>query len=203
MEAGAREAVQERGEIRRFPGLEAARQEGAVRRLEACRDRPVSSIRPGVPSTPAHAVQTERPAGAAGRFGEGMVGSVRSGRDDPSVPVGTRYFSPSPSPGAVSSRRGRRRRSRARTGQARPDGAPDARRGLLAGNPDGMRPKDIAERLGMSVRNVYRDLRALETEVELPTWAEGGRWGILGDRRSCRRSSSPCPRRWRCSSAPG
>jgi predicted DNA-binding transcriptional regulator YafY len=53
--------------------------------------------------------------------------------------------------------------------------------GLLAGNPDGMRPKDIAERLGMSVRNVYRDLRALESEVKLPTWAEGGRWGILGD----------------------
>jgi predicted DNA-binding transcriptional regulator YafY len=53
--------------------------------------------------------------------------------------------------------------------------------GLLAGNPDGMRPKDIAERLGMSVRNVYRDLKALETEVKLPTWSDGGRWGILGD----------------------
>lgn len=49
---------------------------------------------------------------------------------------------------------------------------------LLAGNPDGMRPKDIAERLGMSVRNVYRDLKALEREVELPVWAEGGRWGV-------------------------
>lgn len=53
--------------------------------------------------------------------------------------------------------------------------------GLLAGNPDGMRPKDIAERLEMSVRNVYRDLRALEGEVGLPTWSEKGRWGILGD----------------------
>ena len=52
---------------------------------------------------------------------------------------------------------------------------------LLTGNPDGMRPKDIAERLGMSVRNVYRDLRALEGEVGLPTWADGGRWGILGE----------------------
>ncbi len=51
--------------------------------------------------------------------------------------------------------------------------------GLLAAHPDGMRPKDIAERLGMSVRNVYRDLRALEGEVKLPTWAEDGRWGIL------------------------
>ena len=35
---------------------------------------------------------------------------------------------------------------------------------LLVAHPDGMRPKDIAERLGMSVRNVYRDLRALEGE---------------------------------------
>ena len=53
--------------------------------------------------------------------------------------------------------------------------------GLLAGNPDGMRPKDIAERLDMSVRNVYRDLHALESEVKLPTWSADGRWGILGD----------------------
>lgn len=52
---------------------------------------------------------------------------------------------------------------------------------LLAGNPGGMRPKDIAERLGMSVRNVYRDLKALESEVELPVWAEGGRWGLQSE----------------------
>jgi predicted DNA-binding transcriptional regulator YafY len=50
---------------------------------------------------------------------------------------------------------------------------------LLAGNPGGMRPSEIAERLGMSVRNVYRDLHALEGEVGLPTWSEDGRWGIL------------------------
>jgi hypothetical protein len=34
-EAGTREAVQEGGEIRRFPGLEAASQEGAICRLQA------------------------------------------------------------------------------------------------------------------------------------------------------------------------
>jgi proteasome accessory factor B len=50
---------------------------------------------------------------------------------------------------------------------------------LLAAHPSGMRPGEIAERLGMSVRNVYRDLHALEGEVGLPTWSEGGRWGIL------------------------
>ena len=33
---------------------------------------------------------------------------------------------------------------------------------LLAAHPTGMRPGEIAERLGMSVRNVYRDLHALE-----------------------------------------
>jgi proteasome accessory factor B len=52
---------------------------------------------------------------------------------------------------------------------------------LLEGNPAGMRPKDIAERLGMSVRNVYRDLKALELEVELPIWSEGGKWGVNAD----------------------
>jgi predicted DNA-binding transcriptional regulator YafY len=50
---------------------------------------------------------------------------------------------------------------------------------LLAAHPSGMRPGEIAERLGMSVRNVYRDLHALEGEVGLPTWSDGGRWGIL------------------------
>ena len=50
---------------------------------------------------------------------------------------------------------------------------------LLNAHPDGMRPTDIAERLGMSVRNVYRDLKALEGEARMPTWSEGGRWGIL------------------------
>jgi predicted DNA-binding transcriptional regulator YafY len=50
---------------------------------------------------------------------------------------------------------------------------------LLFAHPDGMRPKDIAERLGMSVRNVYRDLKALEGEVGLPAWSNDGRWGIL------------------------
>jgi predicted DNA-binding transcriptional regulator YafY len=41
-----------------------------------------------------------------------------------------------------------------------------------------MRPNDIAERLGMSKRNVYRDLKALESEVGLPIWAADGRWGV-------------------------
>ena len=30
----------------------------------------------------------------------------------------------------------------------------------------------------MSKRTVYRDLRALESELEFPVWSEGGRWGV-------------------------
>ncbi|HXI46414.1 MAG TPA: WYL domain-containing transcriptional regulator [Candidatus Acidoferrales bacterium] len=51
--------------------------------------------------------------------------------------------------------------------------------GLLNAHPEGMHPRDIAERLGMSVRNVYRDLHALEDEVDVPTWSDEGRWGVL------------------------
>jgi predicted DNA-binding transcriptional regulator YafY len=49
---------------------------------------------------------------------------------------------------------------------------------LLNAHPDGMRPKDIADRLGMSVRNVYRDLKALETELRMPVWSDAGSWGM-------------------------
>jgi hypothetical protein len=40
-EAGAGQAMQEGSEVRRLSGFEAAGQEGAVRCLQACRDRPV------------------------------------------------------------------------------------------------------------------------------------------------------------------
>jgi predicted DNA-binding transcriptional regulator YafY len=109
-----------------------------------------------------------------------MVGAVRSGGDDPSVPgppvlcdVGRR----GPYPRGVDDGDEIEREPAKRDRTARLMRVA----GLLAGNPDGLRPKDIAERLGMSVRNVYRDLRALESEVQLPVFAEGGRWGILGD----------------------
>jgi predicted DNA-binding transcriptional regulator YafY len=49
---------------------------------------------------------------------------------------------------------------------------------LLQGNPNGLKPNQIAERLGMSVRNVYRDLHAIEDEVGWPTWSDAGKWGI-------------------------
>ncbi len=50
---------------------------------------------------------------------------------------------------------------------------------VLKAHPDGIRAEDIAQRLGISRRTAYRDLVALEGELALPTWSDGGRWGIL------------------------
>ena len=50
---------------------------------------------------------------------------------------------------------------------------------VLSGHPEGMRPADIARRIDVSPRTVYRDLRAIEGEIGVALWAEGGKWGIL------------------------
>ena len=50
---------------------------------------------------------------------------------------------------------------------------------VLKAHPEGIRAEDIAQRLGISRRTAYRDLVALEGELAMPTWSEGGRWGIL------------------------
>jgi predicted DNA-binding transcriptional regulator YafY len=52
---------------------------------------------------------------------------------------------------------------------------------VLRGNPEGIRPAEIARRAGVSPRTIYRDLKALEEEVGVAVWSEGGRWGVLGD----------------------
>jgi len=49
---------------------------------------------------------------------------------------------------------------------------------ILQAHPEGMRTQDIASRVGMSVRTVYRDLIALQEELRLPVWGEDGVWGI-------------------------
>jgi len=53
---------------------------------------------------------------------------------------------------------------------------------ILQAHPEGMRTSDIAERVGMSVRTVYRDLNAMEGELRLPVWNEDGTWGIDSDK---------------------
>jgi len=42
----------------------------------------------------------------------------------------------------------------------------------------GIRPEDLARLLGVSRRTAYRDLKALELEVDVPIWNEHGRWGV-------------------------
>jgi predicted DNA-binding transcriptional regulator YafY len=49
---------------------------------------------------------------------------------------------------------------------------------LLQAHPDGMAIEEIARRVDMSRRTVYRDLRAIEDEIKVPLWSEDGRWGV-------------------------
>lgn len=44
----------------------------------------------------------------------------------------------------------------------------------------GATPDEIARIVGVSRRTVYRDLKALEGEIGVPVWSEGGRWGVEG-----------------------
>jgi proteasome accessory factor B len=53
--------------------------------------------------------------------------------------------------------------------------------GVLRGHPEGIRPSEIARRTGVATRTVYRDLRALETEVGVAVWSEDGLWGVVGE----------------------
>ena len=50
---------------------------------------------------------------------------------------------------------------------------------LQAYGKEGVRPDEIARQVAMSRRNVYRDLRALDSEIGVPLWSENGRWGVL------------------------
>lgn len=52
---------------------------------------------------------------------------------------------------------------------------------LLRAHPDGMAIKDIARRIDVSVRTVYRDLNAIEGEIGIAVWSEGGSWGLAAD----------------------
>jgi proteasome accessory factor B len=52
---------------------------------------------------------------------------------------------------------------------------------VLRGHPEGIRPPEIARRVGVATRTVYRDLRALEEEVGVAVWSENGLWGVVGE----------------------
>jgi predicted DNA-binding transcriptional regulator YafY len=49
---------------------------------------------------------------------------------------------------------------------------------LHAHGEGGVTPKEIARRTGMSPRTVYRDLAALQNEMQVPLWSDGGKWGV-------------------------
>jgi len=58
---------------------------------------------------------------------------------------------------------------------------------LLNHNPQGLTPSEIAKecglsfdggREGVSVRTVYRDLKAIQDEMAVPVWVEKGKWKI-------------------------
>ncbi len=52
---------------------------------------------------------------------------------------------------------------------------------LRANGEHGVTPAEIAKRTGMAKRTVYRDLNAIQAELGIPVWSEGGRWGVEGD----------------------
>jgi predicted DNA-binding transcriptional regulator YafY len=53
--------------------------------------------------------------------------------------------------------------------------------GVLEGRGEaGATIEEIARQAGVSRRTVYRDLKALEGEIGIPVWSEGGRWGVEG-----------------------
>jgi predicted DNA-binding transcriptional regulator YafY len=52
---------------------------------------------------------------------------------------------------------------------------------LQAHGERGITPDEIARRTGMAKRTVYRDLKALESELQMPLWSDKGRWGVQSD----------------------
>ncbi|MFL5778890.1 MAG: helix-turn-helix transcriptional regulator [Chloroflexota bacterium] len=52
---------------------------------------------------------------------------------------------------------------------------------VLRAHPDGIRPSEIARRIDVSPRTVYRDLKAIDEEVGVAVWSDEGRWGVVGD----------------------
>ncbi|MDD5702386.1 MAG: WYL domain-containing transcriptional regulator, partial [Dehalococcoidales bacterium] len=50
---------------------------------------------------------------------------------------------------------------------------------LLCQNPQGLGIKEIADRCFISNRTIYRDLRALEFEMNIPIWQNGNKRGIV------------------------
>jgi proteasome accessory factor B len=49
---------------------------------------------------------------------------------------------------------------------------------LLSDHPDGLSAQDLADRIGVSKRTVYRDLMSMDSDAGLPIWQDSGRFGL-------------------------
>jgi predicted DNA-binding transcriptional regulator YafY len=49
---------------------------------------------------------------------------------------------------------------------------------LLAANPAGYTIKELAERFGVNIRTIYRDMEALGTDLKVPVYDDKGKWKI-------------------------
>ncbi|MBA2373476.1 MAG: transcriptional regulator [Chloroflexi bacterium] len=52
---------------------------------------------------------------------------------------------------------------------------------VLRSHPDGIRPAEIARRIDVSPRTVYRDLKAIDEEIGVGVWSADGSWGVIGE----------------------
>jgi len=49
---------------------------------------------------------------------------------------------------------------------------------LLNDHPDGLSAQDLADRIGVSKRTVYRDLMSMDSDAGLPIWQDAGKFGL-------------------------
>ena len=49
---------------------------------------------------------------------------------------------------------------------------------LLNDHPDGLSAQDLADRIGVSKRTIYRDIDSMDSDAGLPIWADEGKFGL-------------------------
>ena len=49
---------------------------------------------------------------------------------------------------------------------------------LLNDHPDGLSAQDLADRIGVSKRTIYRDIESMDSDAGLPIWADEGKFGL-------------------------
>jgi len=51
---------------------------------------------------------------------------------------------------------------------------------ILSDHPDGIGAQDLADRIGVSKRTIYRDIDAMDLDAGLPIWSDRGKFGLEG-----------------------